>query len=84
MFVLPRESGAAFSRVGGFAAVGGTGGALGRASGRAVRLALGRRAADSEVRSWERSLPVLAEDLRDAGLGQVEVLAEYQIPLTSK
>ena len=46
--------------------------------------AMGRRAADSEVRSWERSLPVLAEDLRDAGLGQVEVLAEYQIPLTSK
>jgi len=46
--------------------------------------ALGRRAADSEVRSWERSLPVLAEDLRDAGLGQVEVLAEYQIPLASK
>lgn len=46
--------------------------------------AMGRRAADSEVRSWERSLPVLAEDLRDAGLSQVEVLAEYQIPLTSK
>jgi uncharacterized protein len=46
--------------------------------------ALGRRAADSEVRSWERSLPVLAEDLRDAGLGQVEVLAEYQLPLSSK
>jgi uncharacterized protein len=46
--------------------------------------ALGRRAADSEVRSWERSLPVLAEDLRDAGLGKVEVLAEYQLPLSSK
>ena len=46
--------------------------------------ALGRRAADSEVRSWERSLPVLAEDLREAGLGQVEVLAEYQLPLSSK
>ena len=45
---------------------------------------MGRRASDSEVRSWERSLPVLADDLRDAGLGQVEVLAEYQIPLTSK
>jgi hypothetical protein len=46
--------------------------------------ALGRRAAESEVRSWERSLPVLAEDLRDAGLGQVEVLTEYQLPLSSK
>jgi hypothetical protein len=46
--------------------------------------ALGRRAADSEVRSWERSLPVLAEDLRDAGLSQVEVLVEFQLPLSSK
>jgi DUF2075 family protein len=46
--------------------------------------ALGRRAAESEVRSWERSLPVLADDLRDAGLSQVEVLAEFQLPLSSK
>lgn len=46
--------------------------------------ALGRRAAESEVRSWERSLPVLAEDLREAGLGAVEVLTEYQLPLSSK
>lgn len=45
---------------------------------------MGRRAADSEVRSWERSLPVLAEDLREAGLSQVEVLTEYQLPLSSK
>jgi hypothetical protein len=46
--------------------------------------ALGRRAAESEIRSWERSLPVLADDLRDAGLSQVEVLAEFQLPLSSK
>jgi hypothetical protein len=46
--------------------------------------AVGHRAAESEVRSWERSLPVLAEDLRDAGLDQVEVLAEFQLPLSSK
>jgi hypothetical protein len=46
--------------------------------------AVGHRAAESEVRSWERSLPVLAEDLRDAGLHQVEVLAEFQLPLSSK
>jgi len=46
--------------------------------------ALGRRAAESEVRSWERSLPVLADDLHDAGLSQVEVLAEFQLPLSSK
>jgi hypothetical protein len=46
--------------------------------------ALGRRPSQSEVRSWERSLPVLAEDLRDAGLVDVEVLLEYQLPLSSK
>ncbi|XVQ08554.1 DNA/RNA helicase domain-containing protein [Spirillospora sp. CA-255316] len=38
----------------------------------------------SEQRSWERSLPVLAHDLVEAGLGQVEMLIEYQLPLTSK
>ncbi len=46
--------------------------------------AMGHRAAESEVRSWERSLPVLAEDLREAGLTDVEVLVEYQLPLSSK
>ncbi|MFG1777762.1 DNA/RNA helicase domain-containing protein [Micromonospora sp. NPDC049048] len=38
----------------------------------------------SERRSWSRSLLVLGQDLADAGLGQVEVLVEYQLPLTSK
>lgn len=38
----------------------------------------------AEVRSWERSLQVLANDLADAGLNQVEMLIEYQLPLTSK
>ncbi|MFF4772604.1 DUF2075 domain-containing protein [Microtetraspora fusca] len=38
----------------------------------------------SERRSWDRSLPVLARDLVDAGLGNVEMLVEYQLPLTSK
>lgn len=38
----------------------------------------------SETRSWERSLPVLAEDLRDAGLTKVEVLVEHRLPLASK
>jgi len=37
-----------------------------------------------ELRSWDRSLPVLANDLLDAGLGDVEMLIEYQLPLTSK
>lgn len=38
----------------------------------------------SEQRSWERSLPVLAQDLVEAGLGRIEMLVEYQLPLTSK
>ncbi|WP_424535101.1 DNA/RNA helicase domain-containing protein [Sphaerisporangium viridialbum] len=37
-----------------------------------------------ELRSWDRSLPILARDLVDAGLGDVEMLVEYQLPLTSK
>lgn len=36
------------------------------------------------MRSWDRSLPVLAGDLVDAGLGDLEMLIEYQLPLTSK
>jgi hypothetical protein len=42
-----------------------------------------RRPARAEVRSWQRSLPAIARDLTDAGLGEVEVLLEYQLPLTS-
>ncbi|MGV1038015.1 MAG: ATP-binding protein, partial [Candidatus Nanopelagicales bacterium] len=38
----------------------------------------------SEVRSWRNSLPVLSQDLRDAGLSNVEVLVEHQLPLSSK
>ncbi|WP_433178621.1 DNA/RNA helicase domain-containing protein [Actinoallomurus sp. CA-150999] len=41
-------------------------------------------ASRSERRSWDRSLPTLAWDLVDAGLGQIEMLIEYQLPLTSK
>lgn len=44
----------------------------------------GRSASPSERRSWERSLPRLRADLTDAGLGDVEMLIEYQLPLTSK
>jgi hypothetical protein len=36
------------------------------------------------MKSWDRSLPVLARDLIDAGLDQVEMLVEYRLPLTSK
>jgi DUF2075 family protein len=45
---------------------------------------MGYRAGDGEVRSWEHSLPVLAEDLRDAGLLAVEVLVEHRLPLSIK
>ncbi|MBO0511382.1 DUF2075 domain-containing protein [Streptomyces beijiangensis] len=44
----------------------------------------GHKPGSSEVRSWERSIPVLASALNDAGLGHVEMLLEYGLPLTSK
>jgi hypothetical protein len=44
----------------------------------------GHGVSPAERRSWERSLAILAQDLSDAGLDQVEVLLEYQLPLTSR
>ncbi|MFC9316928.1 DNA/RNA helicase domain-containing protein [Streptomyces nigra] len=44
----------------------------------------GYRPGTSEVRSWERSLPVLTAALNDAGLGDVEMMMEYALPLNSK
>src|SRR3712207_1655939 len=44
----------------------------------------GHGAGAAEKRAWSRSLAVLAQDLADAGLDQVEVLVEYQLPLTSR
>ncbi len=44
----------------------------------------GHRASAGERRSWERSLPALRADLIAAGLEDVEMLFEYQLPLTSK
>ncbi|MGW2425034.1 DNA/RNA helicase domain-containing protein [Streptomyces sp. NPDC001709] len=44
----------------------------------------GYKPGGSEIRSWENSLPVLAKALVDSGLGQVEMLLEYGLPLTSK
>jgi hypothetical protein len=43
-----------------------------------------RGVSPAEQNSWGRSLPVLAADLADAGLGQVEMLVEYHLPLTSQ
>ncbi|PTR36695.1 hypothetical protein C8K38_12388 [Rhodococcus sp. OK611] len=44
----------------------------------------GRRASTAEQKSWSRSLPILARDLIEAGLGEVEMLIEYHLPLTSQ
>jgi hypothetical protein len=44
----------------------------------------GYRPSAAEVRSWERSIPALAAVLNDAGLGDVEVMLEYALPLNSK
>ncbi len=49
-----------------------------------LRYQTGHRASPGELRSWSGSLPILAQDLVDAGLGKVEVLLEYRLPLTSK
>ncbi len=49
-----------------------------------VRRQTGQAVSPVERRSWSGSLPVLARDLTDAGLGQIEIILEYQLPLTSK
>ena len=45
---------------------------------------IGNRPSASEQRSWEASLPQLSQDLVDAGLSDIEVLVEYQLPYSSK
>lgn len=59
-------------------------GSLGTRVAEHVRSTTGAGASASEIRSWDRSLPVLANDLVDAGLGSVEVIVEHRLPLTSK
>jgi DUF2075 family protein len=49
-----------------------------------LRFSTGRSPSPAEVRSWNRSLPALANDLVDAGLGDVEMLMEYRLPLSDK
>ena len=44
----------------------------------------GRHPSAGEVRSWNASLPTLTNDLISFGLGNVEVLVEHQLPLSSK
>ncbi|WP_202925780.1 DUF2075 domain-containing protein [Goekera deserti] len=45
---------------------------------------MSRSPSASEVRSWDASLGALAADLAQADLQGVEVLLEYQLPLSSK
>lgn len=45
---------------------------------------MNRSPSAGEMRSWDASLTALAADLEQAGLGGVEVLLEYQLPLSSK
>ncbi|MEU0927458.1 DNA/RNA helicase domain-containing protein [Streptomyces solisilvae] len=58
-------------------------GALFKRLAQKYRSVLFQNPSDSERRSWENSLPALAEVLCDAGLDDVEVLVEHQLPLTS-
>jgi len=44
----------------------------------------GPRPSPGEARSWSRSIPVLAHDLVEAGLGNIEVLLEHRLPLSSR
>lgn len=44
----------------------------------------GRGPTQGEVRSWRASLPVLVNDVIAAGLPNVEILVEHQLPLTSR
>jgi len=44
----------------------------------------GPRPSPGEARSWSRSIPVLAHDLMQAGLENVEVLLEHRLPLSSR
>ena len=74
---LLRASGAGFAAL----ALEGT---LGVRIAEQMRHQLGRRAGDGEVRSWQRSLPVLANDLVQAYLDKVEVIVEHSLPLTSQ
>ena len=49
-----------------------------------LRHRTGRRPSPAEAHSWSGSLPILAQDILDAGLDNIEVLVEHQLPLTSK
>ncbi|MBB5868576.1 nucleotide-binding universal stress UspA family protein [Allocatelliglobosispora scoriae] len=49
-----------------------------------ARFALNSGVGAPEIRSWDRSLPAFLADMADAGLGDVEVLLEHQLPYSPK
>ena len=49
-----------------------------------VRATTGRSPSESERKAWRRSIPVLTRDLVEAGLGEIEMLIEYRLPLSPK
>lgn len=59
-------------------------GSLGVRIDEQMRHQAGRRPGAAEIRSWERSLPVIAQDLVQAGLDKIEVIVEHSLPLSSK
>jgi hypothetical protein len=59
-------------------------GAIGTTLATQMSHRMNRSPAAAEARSWDASLTALAADLEQAGLGGVEVLVEYQLPLSSK
>ncbi|MFF0158114.1 DNA/RNA helicase domain-containing protein [Streptomyces sp. NPDC005263] len=58
-------------------------GALSERLAQKYRSVLFQSPSPSECRSWENSIPALAEVLCDAGLDDIEVLIEHRLPLTS-
>ncbi|MFD5739924.1 DNA/RNA helicase domain-containing protein [Streptomyces massasporeus] len=58
-------------------------GTLGEKLAWRFRAVHGYETSESEQRSWRNSLPVLADTLVDVGLGDVELLVEYPVPLSS-
>ncbi|GAA3991897.1 DUF2075 domain-containing protein [Streptomyces plumbiresistens] len=60
-----------------------SGGALSERLAQKYRSVLFQSPSPSECRSWENSIPALAEVLCDAGLDDIEVLIEHRLPLTS-
>jgi len=61
-----------------------SGGTLRERVGHAFAEQLGYSAPEAEARSWERSLAALSSVLGETRLGDIEVLVEFQLPLSAK